>query len=662
MEAVALGIAINLVSALMMAGSERLRIAALGEVQEQAFEEAFTGATAAMLVEVARHARHDRELPERLEEQFQEFFGDQWVAETLISNALNSEVPSADRLRRRYEELDCDTEALPVCFERTMRLFARELAGRLREDARAGGPLADVVVVADVEAMRGMLEELVRGRDENDWELVESRRESLMRREAAWAAYERGPESSTDDVLFAGFFMPSGPQGRLVHGGNARSMEVSFFDAFSGTMAEHRLNSTGIAIPGVQLPIRAVDRRPPEGLAEALDYERFAQLVGRWAERCLGVVWGTLREDGKIERFDVAVDPGRYYGGPLYERGLERIRRVAERDVLPHQAVVRYLAKALAAIWCQGFCDVLNRLERWDEAIPVVADSERLLREALEEFGEDAGTGARGVIEAQRRVLLPQVIRQESASLWHGGQRLRALDRLFEALKLDPWGPIGDRERFREYYNNCYAFSLASRYDDFDDFLAVRYGDSARSDEDRASAYAGRAFSGLPPFDLQLFVDWISRAAQDSEDPTGKVNGWFSKLSSLYPDDSFVLLYWGDALNVVTTTRHGELMSFPDARLWDPVADKYKKAYALDPELSVAAVRAQGVILPTAYPLRNTAEGERRTNEAFDLLERGRPFFERYAPWALEEGEGTADELGEWIEERGEEKRDGEGA
>lgn len=402
----------------------------------------------------------------------------------------------------------------------------------------------------------------------------------------------------------------------------------------------------------MHLPIRAVDHRPPEGFAEVQDYEGFTQLVSQWAERYLGVVWGMLREDGKIERFEVAVDPRRYYGGPLYERGLERIRRVSEQDDLPHRAVVRYLAKALAAIWCQGYCDVLNRLGRWEEAIPVVADSERLLREALEELEEDTGARARDTVEVQRKALLPQVIRQEAASLWYSGQRHRALDRLFESIKLDPWGPIGSRERFREYYNNRYAFSLASRYDDFDDFLVARYGGVVRSDEDRASTYAGRAFSELPPLDLQLFVDWISRVVQDGEELSERIEVWFSKLSLLYPDNPFVLLYWGDALNIVTTAKHGELMSFPDAQLWDPVADKYKEAYALDSELSVAAIRAQGVILPTAYPLRNTAEGERRADEAFDLLERGRPFFERYAPWMLKEGTGTIENIGTWIEER----------
>lgn len=653
MEAVMIGIAVNLVSTLIVAAGEHLRDEALGDDQKRALKQVFEGATAVMLVEIARHGKSGRDLPEDLEGQFEKFFGDRWVAETLVSTALGGEVTPVDKLRQRYGALGLRPEELLMSFEVAMHLFAYELSGRLREEAsKNGSPLNNLVEVSDLTAVRHMLEKFVLGQDKRKQELAEAERKSLERREAVWAAYALGPGESTDDVLFAGFFVPAGSEGQLAHGGNARSMEASFFDAFSETMSEHRLNSAELTVPGVRLPIKALDHRPPEGFAEARNYEEFSKLAGRWANKCLGVVWGTLREDGKIERFEVSIDPGRYHGGPLYEWGLERIRRVAEREDLPHQAVVRYLAKALAAIWCQGYCDVLNQLGRWDEAIPLVADSERFLREALEDIEEDAWPRVGNVVEVQRKALLPQVIRQEAASLWYGKYRVRALDKLFEALKLDPWGPVGGRERLREYYNNRYAFSLASRYDDFDDFLAARYGADACSDKDRASAYAGRAFVELSPFDLQLFVDWISRAAGDGEDLADKVEEWFSKLSSLYPDNPFVLLHWGDALNAITTAKYGELMSRPEARLWDLVADKYKRAYATDPRLEIAAVRAQGVILPTAYPLRNTAEGERRVSEAFDLLENGRPFFERYAPWALKQGEGTVDDLGEWIEEQ----------
>jgi hypothetical protein len=150
-EAVVLGIAINLASTLLVAGGRRLGEEALGDEQEQALENAFAGATAAMLVEIARHADLDRNLPGRLEEQFSKFFDDSRVAEMLVDSALRSRMPPVDELRRRYETLGLDPIALPVSFERAMNVFAFELATRLRNAARSGGPLAGVVMVADIE-------------------------------------------------------------------------------------------------------------------------------------------------------------------------------------------------------------------------------------------------------------------------------------------------------------------------------------------------------------------------------------------------------------------------------------------------------------------------------------------------------------------------------
>jgi hypothetical protein len=75
-EAVALGIAINHASTLLMAGARRLREEAVGGAQERALKEVFAGATAAMLVEMARYTHLDRDLLRRLEEQFGAFFSD----------------------------------------------------------------------------------------------------------------------------------------------------------------------------------------------------------------------------------------------------------------------------------------------------------------------------------------------------------------------------------------------------------------------------------------------------------------------------------------------------------------------------------------------------------------------------------------------------------
>jgi hypothetical protein len=185
-DAIVLDIATNLASTLLVAGGRRLGGQALGNEQEQALKNAFAGATAAMLVEMARHADLDSKFLEHLKEQFVGFFEDRWIAETLVDVALDSEEPPVDELRRRYERLGFDPEALPVSFERAMNLFAFELATRLREDASSGGPLRGIVTVADIEAMRGMLEELVQARGASGPGVDELWRESRARCAERW--------------------------------------------------------------------------------------------------------------------------------------------------------------------------------------------------------------------------------------------------------------------------------------------------------------------------------------------------------------------------------------------------------------------------------------------------------------------------------------------
>ena len=186
MEAVALGIAINLASTLLVAGGRRVAEEALGDEQKQALQEAFAGATAAMLVEVARHAGQDRNLPGCLEEEFSRFYEDRWVAETLVRVALDSETPPVDELGQRYEALGLDPGLLPISLRRAMVLLARELAVRVREDARSGGALAGIVIVHDVEAMRGELERMIEAQGRTGADVDELLRESRARCAERW--------------------------------------------------------------------------------------------------------------------------------------------------------------------------------------------------------------------------------------------------------------------------------------------------------------------------------------------------------------------------------------------------------------------------------------------------------------------------------------------
>jgi hypothetical protein len=97
-----------------------------------------------------------------------------------------------------------DPGALPVSFERAMNVFAFELATSLRNAARSGGLLTGVVTVADIEAMRFMLEELVRTRDATGPAVDELWRESRARCAERWRRLGLSREEAfklADDLL-----------------------------------------------------------------------------------------------------------------------------------------------------------------------------------------------------------------------------------------------------------------------------------------------------------------------------------------------------------------------------------------------------------------------------------------------------------------------------
>jgi hypothetical protein len=129
---------------LLVAVGRRLSEGALGDEQEQALEDAFAGAAAAMLVEMARHTDLDRSLLGRLEKEFSAFFEDRQVAEMLLGAALGTRALSVEQLRRRYRDLSFDPGALPISFDRAIGLLTYELARRVRDNARSGGRSTDL--------------------------------------------------------------------------------------------------------------------------------------------------------------------------------------------------------------------------------------------------------------------------------------------------------------------------------------------------------------------------------------------------------------------------------------------------------------------------------------------------------------------------------------
>lgn len=192
-EAALTAFAINVASAVFVAGAARIAREAVGEDQERDLRDAFDRASAALLVELARGDVGNRALLERYEEEFRTFFGDPWVAETLVGVALEREAPPLEALRGRFASTGFDPEALTIGFDRAMAIFVRELLARLEENASEGGSLEPLMDRADLRAIRDSVEDLARGMGAPGRDVDEMERESLARCAERWVAAGLSP-------------------------------------------------------------------------------------------------------------------------------------------------------------------------------------------------------------------------------------------------------------------------------------------------------------------------------------------------------------------------------------------------------------------------------------------------------------------------------------
>ncbi|MEW6637151.1 MAG: hypothetical protein AB1425_10125 [Actinomycetota bacterium] len=631
-------IAKGLAPSLLAAAARRVRDEALGDAQERALEKVFEEATAVTLVEVARHDREDRGLPDRLAAEFGRFYRDPWVAETLVGVAISAEDPPFEKLRHRYGEVGNDPDGLPVDFGDAMRLLIYELTDRLRREAsRAGSPLFNLVQLSELGVIRKKVEGLARELEDGDSERDTPPGASASdTRDGRFAGYERGPEGADFDVLFAGFFLPSGPEGRFTRGGASRAFEREFLELFQRELAGHRLNTSGIELGEAVLPARVLDHRLPADYAGCHDYESFSEVTGRLAERTLGVVWGTVRDDGGLGTLEILVNPDRFYGGPQALVALSGVKRLADREDLPSRPTAAFAARVLAAMWAQSFCAELDRRGMHDASYVVASDSRRLVERALEDLGRELGTVGHQVVEEQQRGLLPQIIRQEASSLWREGKTKEALVRLLDALKIWPYGPLSGRGEFREYEEAHHAFSIAGRVEAFDQFLATNHKHAPAVRRNIARQYAERALVGFPPVDLELFVVWVQEAFARGVDVEEDVEVWFSELTAAHPREPFVVAFWGEARRLVAVHKYGAGFGSPSSWRMDRAVEKFEEAYAMDQRVPYFAARAQGIRFTAALAFGDTDEGRRRFDEAAGWWEKAKPYYREHAPWALE--------------------------
>lgn len=654
-----LDIAKGLAPSLLKTAARRLRDEALGDDQERALNEVFRDATAAVLVEITRHDREDPGLPDRLAAEFERFYGDTWVAETLVDFAISAEEPPVDGLRRRYAAVGNDPDALLMDYGEAMRLLIYEVADGLRKEAsRAGSPLTNLVQVRQLGIIRGNQEELVRRLEPQDGDTGASA-ETAGERWRRDRTYERGPDGASYDVLFAGFFLPSGPDGRLTAGGSSRALEARFAEILGQELENHRLNTSGMELAGVAFPVRLLDHRPPTGYAGDHDIESFSRVTEELAERSLGVVWGIAGEGGDLQDLEVAVNPDRFYGGPLAPGGFSGVKRLADRGDLPSSARVAFAARVLAAMWAQSFCAELDRRGMHAESYRVASDSRRLIERALDDVRRALSPREHPAVEEQRRDLIPGIVRQEASSLWRRGEEREALGRLADALKIWPYGPLSGPGEFREFCESDYAFALAGKLENFERFVEENYEDAARSARrGLARQYARRALVGLPPVDFELFVGWVEEAVKRGVDVEEDAERWFSEMAAAYPEDPFVLAYWGEARRLIALRKYGAGFGSPTSWRMDRAAEKFEEAYAMQSNVPYFATRVQAIKFTAATAFAYADERERKFDEAADWWQKAKPYYREHAPWMLEPGPADQPErLGRWVGEG----NDGEG-
>ena len=645
----------NLVASLIAASGRALSRWAMGDPERRALAGVFEGATAALLVEMSRRDPEDRDLPERLGADFGRFYGDRWVAETLVGAALSGQAPPVEGLRRRFAELGLDPKGLPMDFGEAMLTLALGVSDRItREASRAGSPLNNMVEVSELGIIRSDVREIRELIDEREASRAGAGEadEPTGADEQRFAGYEAGPDDAFFDVLFAGFFLPSGPEGRLTHGGASRAFERQFLEVLGTEIDGHRLNTSGIEAEGLGLPLRVLDHRPPVGYAAGLDHEGFSETSKRLAGRTLGVVWGTMREGGGLETLEVVVNPERFHGGPAALAVLTGVKRLADRAELPSQARVKFAARALAAIWAQSFCAELDRRGMHAEAYSVAADSRRLIERALEELGRDLGPGEEAAVEEQKRGLMPQIIRQEASSLWQQGELKAALSRLLDALKISPHAPLSGRGEYREYCEARYAFEVAQRYERFDRYVAENYAEAPALRRDVAWQYARRALAGLPPVDLSLFSTWIQEAVRRGVDVEEDAERWLSELAAVHPEDPFVIAEWGEARRVIAVGKYGAVVGSADSWRMDGAAERFGEAYRMAPGVPYFAARAQAISFTASFAYHGTKEGEQRFDESLGWWGKAKPYYREHAPWMLEPGPlDEPERLARWVDE-----------
>lgn len=284
-EAAIFSLGINVASALFMAGAGRITREALGEQQKRDLKEVFDRASAAMLVALVRGDVGNLELLKRYKKQFADFFGDRWVAETLLDVALEREELPVEALRERFSAMNFDPEEVSIGFGRAMATFVRELLLRLEQNASEGGSLESRVNRVDLRAIRNSVEDLARGLGNTGQDVDELERESLARCAERWEAAGLSAEEAwrlADDPIIGA----PGPWLRAALGARKVAVVVGEVGAGKSLLLERLLQRAAVRLreePNAPLPTY-IEAWEVKGRLRDLVVEKTRSLAGTAGE------------------------------------------------------------------------------------------------------------------------------------------------------------------------------------------------------------------------------------------------------------------------------------------------------------------------------------------------------------------------------------------
>jgi tetratricopeptide (TPR) repeat protein len=439
-------------------------------------------------------------------------------------------------------------------------------------------------------------------------------------------------------IVFAGFYH-AGQGGKFERTGDAILTDAKFLGGINQLLQEHRVQES--------LPMRVVPFRPPKVIHSRYDFEGFQRLMRRYAANNLGVLWGVVDGQGRIKSFEVTSFEGQFTGGPWAVKLIRDVGRVTQIEGANPAAVVEFLVRAHAALWGHSFCHILNTLGHWKASYQIAGNSRALFERALAQLRESTGAAGEAVLEFERQRLLPTFIAQEAINLMHGDEWEGAVDKLCEALKVNPLWPCYDAQEFADFYTHRYALDIAERFEtELADGGATEGPFKAGLLAETAESAAKRAWLNEPPI-LQLLFNYFTLVPERVKNLDQIINERFKALTAAHPSNCFIYLYWADAVKIRARLRGAGTKRMLPLGVLDRSIRLSEQAHRLCPTLALISAKLSALYMSTAtYFDVNTPEFKRRLNKATSYMGKGKLFYTETLVERERGGEGVGDAEG----------------